>query len=517
MLRAGKMNEIAEEILKYKFDLVALQEVRWKGQGRIDKSNYSLLYSGPEQRTGMFGTGFIVAKKLRGALMEFEALNERMCRVCLKGKFRNVSVLSVHAPTNEKNIAEKEVFYEQLEEVCAEISKYDQLIFMGDFNAQIGKESYLQQVAGKYTLHEKTNENGFLLGQFTIRNDMQIRSTQFPHKSIHLGTWKSPDATTINQIDHVIVDSRNASSIIDVRSCRGPNCDSDHFIVKVVVRQRLSMLAGKQKVVPIRWDVEKLKSERVRSEYLRLIQAKTLSSSEADGVEEVWTKLANGLKEAANEAIGQKRWKRNEGWYDNECREAIREKNEARSRMIQRETRRNYEDYKEKRRIANRTCRTKKREALNKQLEEIESLYKQNETKKFYRAMERINKEYRPRIISCKDKRGRVLNGEDNIMERWAEHFRELLTVTDINEENVHEGTGEPLSIEAEFVAGPTLEETEMAVKHLKNGKAGGQDNILAEMIKYGGDDTVKRIHELISMIWRDETMPQDWNIGQAE
>jgi hypothetical protein len=64
---------------------------------------------------------------------------------------------------------------------------------MGDFNAQVEKEDRIKRVAGKYTMHESTNNNGKLMLNFAIENEMLIASTIYQHKNIHKGTWVSPD------------------------------------------------------------------------------------------------------------------------------------------------------------------------------------------------------------------------------------------------------------------------------------------------------------------------------------
>jgi hypothetical protein len=84
MLQPGKMMEIANEVLKLGIDLVDLQEIRWQGHREINKKNFTVIYSGPENQTGQYGTGFIISRKMKKSILEWEPVNDRLCRIRLK-------------------------------------------------------------------------------------------------------------------------------------------------------------------------------------------------------------------------------------------------------------------------------------------------------------------------------------------------------------------------------------------------------------------------------------------------
>lgn len=116
---------------------------------------------------------------------------------------------------------------------------FDMKIILGDFNSKIGKRSIFFPTIGSHSVHNISSDNGILLINFALAKGMIIPSTWFPHKRIHKGMWRSPDGHTMNQIDHVLVDKRYATHVTDVRTKRGPNIDSDHFMVLTKIRAKI--------------------------------------------------------------------------------------------------------------------------------------------------------------------------------------------------------------------------------------------------------------------------------------
>ena len=198
MLQPGKIKEMMEEIGKARVDVVAVQEIRWQGQGRIDKKDFSLFYSGPNERAGHYGTGFIINAKIRKCFLSFEPISDRLCKLRLRGKFRNITLISAYAPTEDNPDAIKDNFYDQLIQVCEKAGKYDILVLLGDFNAKICKENFIATVAGKHTLHEVASENRKRLGQLAARHIMIIKSTCFEHKRIIREHGCAPELTWSN-------------------------------------------------------------------------------------------------------------------------------------------------------------------------------------------------------------------------------------------------------------------------------------------------------------------------------
>ena len=93
------------------------------------------------------------------------------------------------------------------------------------------KENIFKPTIGNVSLHQDSNDNGVRILNFVTRNNLIVKSTMFPHQNLHKYTWTSPDGKTHKQIDHILINRRRHSSILDVRSCRGADRDNDHYLV----------------------------------------------------------------------------------------------------------------------------------------------------------------------------------------------------------------------------------------------------------------------------------------------
>jgi endonuclease/exonuclease/phosphatase family metal-dependent hydrolase len=114
-------------------------------------------------------------------------------------------------------------------------------ILWGDFNAKVGRKDIFKLTIGTESSQEISNDNGVREVNSETSNNLVVKSTMFPHRSNHKYTCTSPDGQTHNQIDHVLIDRRRHTSIPDVRSFRGADCDTDHYLVVAKNRDRLAV------------------------------------------------------------------------------------------------------------------------------------------------------------------------------------------------------------------------------------------------------------------------------------
>jgi hypothetical protein len=151
-----------------------------------------------------------------------------------------------------------------------------------------------------------------------------------------------------------------------------------------------------------------------------------------------------------------------------------------------------------------RTFRNKKREYLKGKINELETNNKNKNVRDLYRDINEFKKGYQPRISIIKDENRNLLADPQSVLNRWENFFNQVLNVHgvhDVRQMDVH--TAEPL------VPEPSLVKVEIAIGKLKSYKSPDTDQILAELIKAGGETLYSGIHRLICSIWNKEELPQ--------
>jgi hypothetical protein len=200
-------------------------------------------------------------------------------------------------------------------------------ILLGDFNAKVGREDIFKPTIGNESLHHDSNDNGVRVVNFATSKNLVVKSTMFPHRNIHKYTWTSPDGKTHNQIDHVLIDRRQHSSILSVLSFRGTDCDTDHYMVVAEVRERRAISKqAAHRFDAERFNLRKLSELEVRKQYQLKISNRFTALENLNGSEymnRAWENIKENIKISAQESLGLHERKQHKAWFDAECAEFL--------------------------------------------------------------------------------------------------------------------------------------------------------------------------------------------------
>ena len=65
-------------------------------------------------------------------MISYESHNKRLCKLRVKGKYNNITLINAYAPTEDKIEEAKEQFYDDLQSIVDKVPKRDITIIFGD-------------------------------------------------------------------------------------------------------------------------------------------------------------------------------------------------------------------------------------------------------------------------------------------------------------------------------------------------------------------------------------------------
>lgn len=169
LLQAGKLENLKMEMSLQKLNILGISEMRWPGTGDFWSDNYRIIYSGTEEgRTGMKGVGIILEKSLGQRVTGYIQHSDRIILVKLNTKPNDTIIIQVYMPTSNAEDEEIDRLYDELNNLNDKTKGEDNVIVLGDMNANIG-EGKEGTIVGKYGLGVR-NERGDRLIEFCSRN-----------------------------------------------------------------------------------------------------------------------------------------------------------------------------------------------------------------------------------------------------------------------------------------------------------------------------------------------------------
>ena len=76
------------------------------------------------KRKSSIGNRIFVHHRIVSAVKRVEFVSDRISYIVLRGRWCNITVLNVHAPSEKKNNDSKDSFYEELEQAFDHFPKY---------------------------------------------------------------------------------------------------------------------------------------------------------------------------------------------------------------------------------------------------------------------------------------------------------------------------------------------------------------------------------------------------------
>ncbi|XP_028170949.1 craniofacial development protein 2-like, partial [Ostrinia furnacalis] len=211
--------------------------MRREGEGIEERNKeYILYYKG--ETAGLYGTGFLVKRRLLAEIEEFIGISERISMLNVRlptgNKKEQWSIIQVYAPTEpvkNEDMHKIESFYSNLQSTITQA--HSNLIVMGDFNGKVGtSKTGEEKIIGRFG-HGHRSKNGQSLVNLATENKLSVMNSFFKKRNSRKWTWISPCGRYTNEIDYIMTNKKDR--IKDVTVINNLNFNTDHRMVRAIL------------------------------------------------------------------------------------------------------------------------------------------------------------------------------------------------------------------------------------------------------------------------------------------
>jgi len=229
---------------------------------------------------------------------------------------------------------------------------------------------------------------------------------------------------------------------------------------------------------------------------------------------EHWMRIKDALNTTCEEILGRQKQTQKE-WISAQTFRKIQTRKEKKAAVNNSRTRTAKAAAQAEYTIVNKevkkSIKNDKRNYVENLAKEAEQAAGSRNMKQLYDISKKLATRKRQAERPIKDRYGKTLSGAEQQLNRWAEHFEELLNrPSHQHPPDIPEMENDlPISCDP-----PTSQEIRAAILKAKNGKAAGPDGIPSEALKADLDTTVEMLQQLFKKILKDENIPENWKEG---
>jgi hypothetical protein len=188
-----------------------------------------------------------------------------------------------------------------------------------------------------------------------------------------------------------MADRRRHSNVLDVRSFRAADCDSDHYLVVAKVMERLAVNKQRsQRFHMERFNLKKLNDGEGKEQFRVGISNRFAALEDLDTEVEInsaWETISENINISAKESLGYFELKKHTPRFDEGCSKLSDQRKQAKLQWLQDPSKINGDNLNNVRREASRHFRNKKWEYLKDKIKELATNSKNKNIRDLYRGI----------------------------------------------------------------------------------------------------------------------------------